>query len=77
MNMIPVTSTNIKTIGYDPAARTLRVQFNSGGTYDYTEVPEATWHDFAASASKGQFFVKEIKGKYQSTKTGISVEQAG
>lgn len=35
MNMRPVTSTNVLAVGYEPSSRRLRVQFRSGGVYDY------------------------------------------
>ncbi len=38
MTMHPVISTNVIAVGYDPRTRTLRVQFRSGGTYDYCGV---------------------------------------
>ena len=38
MNMQPVTSTNVAAVGYDPATRTMRVAFQSGGLYDYYNV---------------------------------------
>ena len=38
MTMHPATSTNVLAVGYEPATRTLRVQFRSGGIYDYYDV---------------------------------------
>ncbi len=35
MTMHPATSTNVRAVGYEPATRTMRVQFRSGGVYDY------------------------------------------
>jgi hypothetical protein len=35
MNLHAVVSTNVLAVGYDPATQTLRVQFRSGGVYDY------------------------------------------
>lgn len=35
MTLYPATSTNVLVVGYEPATRTLRVQFLSGGVYDY------------------------------------------
>lgn len=39
MNMTPVISDNVRAVGYDYGARVLRVQFRSGGTYEYHAVP--------------------------------------
>jgi hypothetical protein len=41
MNMTPVTSTNLRAVGYDYRSRTLRVEFLSGGVYDYYGVNPA------------------------------------
>ena len=35
MTMHPATSTNVRAVGYEPSTRTMRVQFRSGGVYDY------------------------------------------
>lgn len=33
--MHPATSTNVLAVGYEASTRTMRVQFRSGGVYDY------------------------------------------
>ncbi len=38
MDMVPVVSGSLRKVGYDPATRTLRVAFSSGGVYDYFDV---------------------------------------
>ena len=38
MNMIPVVSSNVAAVGYEPLSGTLRVRFHSGRCYDYYEV---------------------------------------
>jgi hypothetical protein len=40
MTMQPVNSSNIAAIGYDPETQTLAIEFRSGGTYEYYDVPE-------------------------------------
>ncbi|WP_136611648.1 KTSC domain-containing protein [Sinomonas albida] len=41
MTMTPVVSTNVERVGYDEVAQILRVEFRSGGIYDYHGV--ARW----------------------------------
>ena len=41
MDMTAVRSTNVAAVGYDPVSRTMRVQFRSGGVYDYFDVDPA------------------------------------
>ncbi len=43
MQMHPITSTNVSAVGYDPASRRMRVQFSSGGTYEYSDVDESLY----------------------------------
>ena len=64
IQMQPVSSSNIKAIGYDPSTLRLRVEFLNGSTYIYSGVPEAVWSDFSSAASVGSYFAKNIKGKY-------------
>jgi hypothetical protein len=35
MHLHPVVSNNVRAVGYSPEARVLRVQFRSGGVFDY------------------------------------------
>jgi hypothetical protein len=38
MNMTPVASSNVQSVGYDHPTRTMRVAFRKGGVYDYSGV---------------------------------------
>jgi hypothetical protein len=35
MEQIPVSSSTVKSVGYDEASAILRVEFKSGGVYQY------------------------------------------
>lgn len=61
MERTPVTSSNIRSIGYDRTAHTLEVEFHSGGVYQYQDVPEATYDELMASPSVGNYFHKNIR----------------
>jgi hypothetical protein len=39
--MQPVNSTTVRAVGYDPFSRVMRVEFRSGGIYDYYEINPA------------------------------------
>ena len=43
MQMIPVSSSNIASIGYEN--RTLYVLFHNGGLYAYSDVPESIYNE--------------------------------
>ena len=62
MNMIPVVSSNIYAVGYDGS--TLRIQFHSGGIYDYSGVPESVYNGLMNAASKGSYHAAHIKNVY-------------
>ncbi len=64
-----VTSTVIKEVGYDPATKVLTVvMVKDNETYEYKNVPESVYKGMLAAESKGAFFAKNIKGKYEFTK---------
>ncbi|MCB7129854.1 MAG: KTSC domain-containing protein [Candidatus Brocadiales bacterium] len=66
--MKSVESSNIWQIGYDAKNTTLYIQFNEGGLYSYADFPTDMWEEFQASDSKGRFFYKAIKGRFDFTK---------
>jgi hypothetical protein len=65
MNRIPVTSSNMKSVGYDIQSMTLEIEFTSGEVYQYFDVPEAVHSELMGSDSKGSFFSAQIKGNYR------------
>lgn len=60
-----VNSTAIRKIAYDSNEKRLSITFNSNKTYDYPNVPAQLVCNFMKSPSKGQFFNKEIRNKFQ------------
>jgi hypothetical protein len=64
ITMIPVSSSNIQAIGYNPTERLLQVDFHSGRSYQYYGVLPQTFQDFLNTSSKGRFFNAQIKGCY-------------
>jgi len=65
MQRIPVTSTNITSIGHDKISGTLEVEFNTGDVYQYFNVPEYLHQQFMIATSKGQFLDDRIKYHYR------------
>jgi len=68
MELTPVTSSNVKAVGYDPDTQRLVVEFHSGKKYAFVDVPPAVHDGFLGAKSMGIFFVREIKGKYGTEK---------
>ncbi len=61
----PVSSSNLRSVGYDPATMTLEIEFHSGAIYQYSGVPESVYEGLMSSASKGSYFHAYIRGRYQ------------
>tara|TARA_Y100000034_G_C6831033_1_gene375101 strand:+ start:87 stop:308 length:222 start_codon:yes stop_codon:yes gene_type:complete len=65
-----VNSKLIQTIGYNPLTEQLSVtmQKNPNTTYVYRGVSRKTASEFSDSSSKGQFFNRNIRGRFPTTK---------
>lgn len=62
MNMTPVSSSNISSIGYENG--TLYVSFHHGGVYAYFDVPESVYHALMSASSHGKYLAAHVKGIY-------------
>lgn len=60
IHMTPVTSSQIKAIGYDAASKTLAIEFNSG-LYHYSGVPAEKFDELMAAESKNAYVQRVIK----------------
>jgi len=65
MQRQPVTSSNLRSVGYDAQTSTLEVEFHHGAVYQYFEVPESRFTELLAAASKGSYFNDHIKDQYR------------
>ncbi len=63
MKRVPVQSSSLASVGYDPATCTLEVEFHSGGVYQYFRVPRQVYESLINAASKGSYFHHNIKLK--------------
>lgn len=68
MEMKPVTSSQIKEVGYDPQTLTLGIRFNSGGLHHYAGVTPEKHAEFIGAESIGKHFGSQIRGKYEHTR---------
>jgi hypothetical protein len=69
--MLPVTSSQIKSVGFKD--NTLYVEFNTGDVYSYKDVPDGLFVNLRFAESVGKFFASEVKGKYDYVKTDKKV----
>ncbi|QEM12065.1 KTSC domain-containing protein [Mucilaginibacter rubeus] len=69
MQRRPVQSSALSSVGYDPDARILELEFReNGGVWQYFGFPSATFKKFINAESLGNFFATRIKGKYPELK---------
>lgn len=64
MEHTAVQSSNITSVGYDPATRELEVHFKSGGRYRYAGVDARTHAALMGAESVGAHFHKHIKSAF-------------
>ncbi len=64
MDRQPVSSSNIRSVGYEVEAQMLELEFHSGGVYRYSGVPEVIYRGLIRAASKGSYFHQNIKDRY-------------
>jgi hypothetical protein len=64
MDRMLVKSSNLISVGYDSASKTLEIEFQSGKTYQYYGVPESVYQDLMTASSKGQFVHDHIYNEY-------------
>jgi len=54
----------IRSFAYDPASRSLDVDFVSGRRYRYADVPEDVAQAFRSAFAKGRFFNTHIRDNF-------------
>jgi len=61
----PVVSNSIKAVGYHEETSTLEVEFRNGRRYRYADVSKAHYFRFLNADSPGDFFHKNVKGRFK------------
>lgn len=59
-----VSSSAIRSVGYDASKRILEIQFTSFTTYRYRNVPESIYYGLMNASSKGTYFNRYIKDRF-------------
>lgn len=68
MNHTPVVSSNLASVGYDPARQILEVVFRNGSVYQYLSVPSHIYEGLMRAPSHGHYldsFVKKAGYSYR------------
>jgi hypothetical protein len=68
VDLVPVQSSNIEAVGYDPEQKTMSVRFKGGNIYHYHDVEKDTHEALVGAKSVGSHFHANIKNKYKFSK---------
>jgi ATP-dependent DNA helicase RecG len=61
MKRIPVISSALASVGYDPQQQILEIEFNNGGLYQYFEVSPQIYQELMSADSHGTYFNHQIR----------------
>lgn len=61
----PVSSSNLRSVGYDAGRCVLEVEFHDRHVYEYSGVTESAFSALMRSWSKGSYFHEFIKDRYK------------
>lgn len=64
IEMTPISSSNIDSVGYDEDSQTLKVKFIKSGEYVYFNVEPAIFQGLRDASSVGSYFNVNIKNFY-------------
>ena len=64
MKRLPVDSSAIRAVGYDPNSQVLEIEYANGGVYDYYDVPPNLYQEFCEADSMGAFANIRIKPNF-------------
>jgi hypothetical protein len=77
MKRVNVTSTSIRTVGYDAELRHLEVEFHNGRRYRYERFPRHLYHRLVNASSVGELFHQEVRPLYKAIEIDASVDSKG
>jgi pimeloyl-ACP methyl ester carboxylesterase len=64
MERTPLTSTSLRSVGYDSGQQVLEIEFQDDLIYRYSEVPQEVYDHLVAADSHGQYFNANIRNAY-------------
>ncbi|MBR9681854.1 MAG: KTSC domain-containing protein [Candidatus Altiarchaeota archaeon] len=64
MKRIPVSSSNLVSVGYEKSNKTLEVEFRNRRIYQYKGVPESIFKGLLLAVSKGKYLHRFVEKKY-------------
>ena len=70
MERAPVSSSSLRSVGYDSDSKLLEVEFRSHAVYLYEGVPDWAVEGLMAARSKGRYFEARIRDRYPFRRMG-------
>ena len=64
LDRVYVTSSNLKSVGYDPSTKMLEIEFRDGALYRYDGVPPDVHCELMGAGSHGKYFHQHIRNVY-------------
>lgn len=64
MQVENVASSHLKRVAYDRQERVLYIQFHSGPTYAWQDIPRGVYQQLLAAPSKGRFLHEVLRPEY-------------
>jgi hypothetical protein len=68
LKRVPVSSSSVRSVGYDPARFILEIEYRSGGVYQYSHVPAAAHRLLLQAASIGEYVNTVIKPRFEAVR---------
>jgi hypothetical protein len=59
-----VSSSNLKSVGYDAESQVLEIEFQNGHIYQYYGVPPSVYEGLMNASSHGKYFNAHIRDAY-------------
>ncbi len=75
MEMKRIRSGKLRAIGYDPRARTLRVELDDGSTIDYAGVGDEVWRRLSSAGSAWSYYRDNIEEEYSARRAAPSTDR--
>lgn len=70
IEMQPVESSNVESVGYDEDKLSLMVMFKGGALYEYKNVPPSVHQALIGSDSVGQYLNMMVKPQFEYERVG-------
>ncbi len=75
MEMKRINSGKLRAVGYDPRARTLRVELDNGSVIEHTGVGDEVWRRLSTSGAAWSYYRDNVEEEFSARHVGTSAEK--